>query len=181
MNVQELQARFSVCQAEIAPLLALTSPSDEQLAQAEALNTEMGEIQTKIDTAQSAANRLSALRTSQEGLTQWASTVPPSPAMQALAMTGNPQSTQLAGRQSNTIIPASVRRYTPKHFSDRDGLRADERAFGFGMWLSATLSGNQSARNWCRDHGVELQVMRGDRVTNLVHNEIVNTQGGLAG
>ncbi len=49
------------------------------------------------------------------------------------------------------------------------GAKAEEDAYRSGKFLMATIMGNASARQWCRDHGIELRVQ----------TEGVNTAGGF--
>lgn len=74
-------------------------------------------------------------------------------------------------RQSSTIIHA-----TPEdHFrygklrAFKGGKDANARAYRTGKWLLATLFNNANARQWCRDHGMEMRVQ----------TEGINTAGGF--
>ena len=49
------------------------------------------------------------------------------------------------------------------------GPKADANAFRAGKWLMATIMGDPNARQWCRDHDVEMRVQ----------TESVNTAGGF--
>jgi len=48
------------------------------------------------------------------------------------------------------------------------GPKADADAYKSGKWIMATIMGDAAARQWCRDHGVEMRIQ----------TESINTAGG---
>ena len=57
------------------------------------------------------------------------------------------------------------------------GQNAEERAYRVGMWYRGFLFGDNEARRWCRDHGVESRAQSGSNETlggALLAEEVVN-------
>src|SRR5262249_27847145 len=86
--------------------------------------------------------------------------------------------------------PADLPRRTPrrsyalKNFKDATDargvvIRADEQAHGFGKFLSASIFGNERAREWCRMHGVPVEKAQIEGTTGaggaLVPDQWLNT------
>lgn len=71
-------------------------------------------------------------------------------------------------------VPASARRIQVKNFKSDPvgtigGMSAHEKAYGFGMFLLATIGGNAKAQMWCAEHGINTKAQA----------ENSNTAGGF--
>lgn len=167
MTLQDMRSQFAANETEYSGILAQgDAVSAEDLARAEELIGSNETLRQQIEATPSA----SALSARAEQLVKFGST-----------SSGNV--THLAppsGNQPRTFsVPATVRQTRVLNFQDREGSPAAARAYAFGQWVLSTLN-RPSSRAWCREHGLELVTVDGaDRVTNLGHNEIVNTSGGF--
>ena len=70
-----------------------------------------------------------------------------------------------SGQRIEVIGPRLCKQGSLRAFT---GPQADVNAYRSGKWLWATVMGNAEARQWCRDHGIEMRVQ----------TEGVNTAGG---
>jgi HK97 family phage major capsid protein len=77
-------------------------------------------------------------------------------------------------------VPAECRGYRLQNFKGTvNGMEPDERAFRFGMWISAA-KGSTTAREWCNSHNVHLVEKRfSDELLQKLHQENVNSAGGF--
>lgn len=186
MDLQQLRAAYTAAETELASILAIddTLVTPEQLARGEALTAQMSELQGKITAANDAAARARALRAQSTSLSGWAT------ASQGAPPTGgNPGGAVLnlpPGQGGLPRMPAQYARARVSNFKSRDGVSGTETAYRFGQWLLATALYNQSggagmrARQYCRDHGIELQVLdRSNTVHNFAQSEGVNASGGF--
>lgn len=72
------------------------------------------------------------------------------------------------GEAKSFKVPASAKRHGQlRAFKGED---AEKDAYLSGQFLLATLGGNESARTWCMDHGVQIRA---------AHSTDVNTKGGF--
>lgn len=73
------------------------------------------------------------------------------------------------GNQQRATVPAQAR-YRPGKLKAFKGETAAEDAYISGMFLRATMLGDNSAAEWCRERGIGIQ---------KAHNEGSNTAGGF--
>ena len=76
---------------------------------------------------------------------------------------------ELANGEKIVITGASSNRFRFGKLNAFKGANAEEDAYRSGKFLLATVMDNAPARQWCRDHGIELRVQ----------TEGVNTAGGF--
>jgi HK97 family phage major capsid protein len=70
------------------------------------------------------------------------------------------------GAKIETLRPDMYRNGKLRAFTGKDG---DVAAYRSGKWILATIGNNPEARQWCRDHGIEIRAQ----------SEGINTAGGF--
>lgn len=174
MTLEQLQASFQARQAELATIVALGNQATESdVIRGETLSTELTGIQAQITTANEATARRTALATNAETLSSWASEVTTSIPL------ANPPAPLPVSTGQRFSVPATVYRVRTNNFKDGNGFTAVEKAYGFGQWVGATVGRSPQSQQWCREHGIPLVQMTGERERNFVHVENVNTTGGF--
>lgn len=192
MNLQQLLAAYKekddLLKSLIAKATGEVGASDEELAQAETLNTELTTLAAKIEQVKKLAD-VSAAQTARSATILAPAMAAPHPGAPAAgvqisgqvlqggtilhAAPGYSNAPEIPGSelwqpQQKMIIPAGVMRTSVRNF--KGGTRAENefQAYRFGMWFLAAFAGNEHALKYCRETGLELKA----------HNERVNDQGG---
>lgn len=167
-KLKELKAAHQQCVDQMQAMLDkegdLTAKDqttfDELQAQAESLVTKIANQEALLAQQQRVAVIQAAPEPSMGRQAPAGSVVLDNP----IGAVGNPPAAQ------PVIVPARCRRWSGR-LNSFHGPDADVRAYTAGMFLAATLCNAPQAKQFCRDHGIALEI------TNL-HQEGVNTQGG---
>jgi len=186
MNVRQLAADLQARNAELLTLTAPENLTEEELTRAETLAAECESLQAQIEAAQTAENRLAQVRSAASAVQTFVAT----PVLPAPHGGGSDSAAAALTTRTEVTIPALAQRVRLRNFTQADpltGLSPHQQAYQAGMWILATCGGNTGAQRYCREHGIPLVRVNKDgvplnmgNVTNLAHNEIVNSQGGFA-
>lgn len=88
-----------------------------------------------------------------------------------LAKMRTPEVRKSSGMQPlNGELPGDKPDIEFRRYGKLKAFKSERDAYKVGQWVRASLLGDTRARNWCRDHGVPVELR--------AHNESTNSQGG---
>lgn len=141
----------------------------DDVEQAKTLLGEVNDLQAKLTEANAAIETMGAAAKAVADLEEYLKTPVNVPGFGG----ANPA---LQGDSPAVKQWAVAKRVRIKNFKDSDGITKEEKAYGFGQFLSAALNPGtaqgQKSLKWCADRGIPVEAIK-------VHQESINTTGGV--
>lgn len=156
-RLKELLETLKAKQDEQDGLLAKEALTDDEQARVKALEAELSALEVDIAAAKEFAD-IQAKAVARRALIT-------TPAAPFVHPSGNPDT-------PSAKVWASPRMGKAQYFKDdthAGGYTANEKAYGFGCWIAATLGRTGKCREWCDTHGVSYKAQQ----------EAVNEDGGF--